>query len=71
MVSPPRPTTAAVPEMEMPEPEPTVLVATEPNLAGVPLVVVQYESWPMTSPDEVETFPEPPPPVAENVPTSE
>ena len=32
------------------------VVATEPNLAGTPLVVVQYARLLMTSPDEVASW---------------
>lgn len=36
-----------------------VVVETEPSLAGVPLVVVQYESCPAVSFVEVDTLPDP------------
>jgi len=42
-------------EHDVPPPHEAEVVATPPNLAGVPLVVVQYESCPIVSLVEVET----------------
>jgi hypothetical protein len=44
-----------------------VRLAALPRRAGVPLVVVQYGSWPAVSEEDVETVPDPPPPVADRV----
>jgi hypothetical protein len=43
-------------EQDEPPEHERVVVATEANLAGVPLVVVQYESCPAVSLVEVETM---------------